>query len=99
MSDSDESGGEQSLPDSGSDWSAAGQEAAAEAAEAAAEDDDDDDVSMADSDSAPGSADASKQHGQSRKRRKPSPFKVFPKPLTAVNRTKCVKAYASLVFH
>lgn len=97
MSDSDESGGEQSLPDSGSDWSAAGQEAAAEAAEAAAEDDDD--VSMADSDSAPGSPHASKQHGQSRKRRKPSPFKVSPKPLTAVNRTKCAKAYASLVFH
>lgn len=99
MSESDESGGEESPPDSGSDWSQAGMEAAAEAAEAAAEDDHDD-VSMADdSDIAPGSADASKENGASRKRRKPSPLKVPPKKLTMRNRANFAKAHIGPVLH
>lgn len=90
MSESDESGGDESPPDSGSDWSEAGKEAAAEAAEAAAEEDD---VSMAgDSDNSPGSADASKKDGASRKRRKPSPQKVFSKLPTRRNRDSFAKA-------
>lgn len=74
MSDSDESGAEKSPQDSGSDWSQVGKTTAAEAAEA-----DDDDVSMADdSEHAPGSTDAGKKGGSSRKRQKPSPLKVPP---------------------
>lgn len=88
MSDSDESGGDESPLDSGSDWSEAGKEAAAEAAEAAAEDDD---VSMAgDSDNSPGSADASKKKdGGSRKRQKPSPQKVLSKLNKEKQRRPC----------
>lgn len=94
MSESDESGGDESLPDSGSDWSEAGKEAAAEAAEAAAEDDD---VSMAgDSDNSPGSADARKKDGASRKRRKPSPHKVLSKFATRRNRDSFATAPACL---
>ena len=97
MSDSDESGGDESPPDSGSDWSEAGKEAAAEAAEAAAEEDDD--VSMAgDSDNSLGSADASKKDSASRKRRKPSPQKVFSELPTRRNSDSLQKYLVVFVF-
>lgn len=77
MSDSDESGAEKSAQDSGSDWSQAGKNAAAQAAEA---DDHDDDFSMADDgEDSPGNTDAGKMGGSSRKRQKPSPLKVSPR--------------------
>ncbi|DBA75103.1 TPA: hypothetical protein ACH3X1_010428 [Trebouxia sp. C0004] len=66
MSESDESGEEESAPDSGSDWSQTGKQAAASS------DADDDDVSMADdSDDSP--AQAGKDQSSSRKRAKPTP--------------------------
>ncbi|KAL0028206.1 hypothetical protein WJX79_001719 [Trebouxia sp. C0005] len=67
MSESDDSGGGESDPDSGSDWSQAGKQAASSDA-----DNDDDDVSMADhSDDSP--APAGKGQSSSRKRAKPTP--------------------------
>jgi len=66
MSESDDSGGDKSAPDSGSDWSQTGKQAAASS------DADDDDVSMADdSDDSP--AQAGKGQSSSRKRAKPTP--------------------------
>lgn len=95
MSESDESGAEESPLDSASDWSEAGKAAAAEAAEAVAEDDD---VSLAeDSDSSPGSAHASKKGGSSRKRRKPSPLKVFTMLLTRKNSASLATAQVFLL--
>ncbi len=68
MSDSDEPGGEESAPDSGSDWSQTGKQAAA----SSDADHEDDDVSMADdSDDSP--AQAGKGQSSSRKRAKPTP--------------------------
>ena len=68
MSDSDESGNEESAPDSGSDWSEASKEAAP---------DGDDDVSMADdSDESTGSGSAFKKGARNSKRQKSSPSKV-----------------------
>lgn len=73
MSESDESGEEESAPDSGSDWSEAGKEAAADPDEAA----DDDDVSMAgDSDNSPEGTTTNRKGSSNRKRQKPSSSKV-----------------------
>ena len=68
MSESDDSGGEESAPDSGSDWSQTGKQAAA----SSDADNDDDDVSMADDgDDSP--AQAGKGQSSCRKRAKPTP--------------------------
>ena len=72
MSDSDDSGAEESAPDSGSDWSQAGKQAAA----SSHADKDDDDVSMADDiDDSP--AQASKGQSSSKKRAKQTPVSAL----------------------
>lgn len=71
-SESDDSGGEESPPESGSDWSQVGKQAAASPD---ADDDDDDDISMIDdSDQSP--SNAGKGSASGKKRKKPTPAMV-----------------------